>query len=211
MSKETIIIKPPVKGEWTILNPPGHPKLAFDFLATKGGRLPYGGITFFRHLFASISVEETYAWSKPVFAPLEGVVAACSDGTQDRERISMIRDLTFLLMFPPKAGSQFQAYGGNYIILKCGNVYPLLAHLRCGSLCVRVGDHVLAGDRLGDIGNSGSSIQPHLHFQIMSSDNPFPLFRNLLPFKLHAVRKLIRQEWKDFTDAKISNGERLWL
>lgn len=209
MNKETIIINPPVKGEWAIMNPPGHPRLALDFLATKGKKLPYPGSTFFRHLLGSISVEDTYAWRQPVFAPLDGVVAACSDGTPDRERISLLRDLVKLLIFPPKGGSPFQAYGGNYIILKCGSVYPLLAHLRCGSLRVKVGDHVQAGDQLGEVGNSGSSVQPHLHFQVMKNENPFPLFENLLPFRLRKIQKRIGQDWKEILNAELSSSGHL--
>jgi len=142
MSGTSMVIHPPLRGEWAIWNPPGHPKLAFDFLATKGNRSPYPASTFLRHVFGSISVAATYAWRQPVFALLDGEVVACSDGTADRERISMIRDLVALRMFPPRPGSPFPSYGGNYVILKCDDVYPLLAHLRCGSLRVGVGDHL---------------------------------------------------------------------
>lgn len=211
MKGSGVAVDPPLKGEWAILNPPGHPKLAFDFLATQGPRLPYRGSTLLRHLFGSIEVEATYAWSQPVFAPLDGVVVACSDGTPDRERISMLRDLVRLLMFPPKPGSPFAAYGGNYVILKCGDVYPLLAHLRCGSVRVNVGVSVRAGDRLGEVGNSGSSLQPHLHFQVMTNEHPFPLFQNLVPFTFREVRKRIGLEWKTISNAELSNGDQLRL
>lgn len=86
----------------------------------------------------------------------------------------MIRHLVRLLLFSPKPGSLLEAYGGNYVILKCGAVYPLLAHLRCGSVRVKQGDRVRAGEQLGEVGNSGSSLQPHLHFQVMNSEDPFP-------------------------------------
>lgn len=211
MDRTCAVIEPPVKGEWAIMNPPRHPRLAFDFLATKGRRFPYRGSTFLRHVFASIPVQATYAWQQPVFAPLEGDVVACNDGTPDRQRISMIRDLLALLMFPPKPGSPFSAFGGNYVILKCGGVYPLLAHLRCGSVRVKVGDHVHAGDPLGEVGNSGSSIQPHLHFQIMKDEDPFPLFENLLPFRLRKIQKRIGRHWIEMADAELANGDHLRL
>ena len=123
----------------------------------------------------------------------------------------MLRDLASLLLSPPKPGSPFSAYGGNYVVLKCGNVYPLLAHLHCGSICVRVGDRVSAGDKLGEVGNSGSSIQPHLHLQIMDSENPFPLFKNLLPFRFREVQKLIGHAWKVIENAELANGDHLLL
>jgi len=202
-----LVIDPPLEGEWAILNPPG----AYDFLATRGTRLPYAVGTFLLHLFSSIHVDKTYAWGKPVLAPLGGLVIAAVDGVPDRERISMIRDLVRLLLFRPKPGSPLAAYGGNYVILKCGTVYPLLAHLRCGSVRVKPGDTVRAGDQLGEVGNSGSSLQPHLHFQVMNSEDPFPLFRNLLPFTLREVRKRIGREWNTISNADLHNGDHVRL
>ena len=191
MEPQGVLIDPPLRGEWAILNPPGHPKIAFDFLATKGRKIPYRGSALLRHVFASIPVETAYAWGQPVFAPLDGVVVASGDGVPDRQRLSMVRDLVSLTMFPPKPGSPMSAYGGNYLVLRCGDVYPLLAHLRCGTIRVREGDIVRTGAQLAEVGNTGSSIQPHLHFQVMSSENPFPLFHNLVPFRLRNACKRI--------------------
>jgi len=208
---QAVVVDPPLRGEWAILNPPGHPRLAFDFLATKGTRLPYPGSAVLPHIFGSIAVATTYAWRQPVFAPLDGVVVACSDGAPDRERISMVRDLVVLLSRPPQVGSPFEAYGGNYVILQCDHCYPLLAHLRCGSVRVKTGDPVQAGALLGEVGNSGSSIQPHLHFQVMKNESPFPLFQNLLPFRLRNIRKRAGREWKEFPIADLRNGDHLRL
>jgi len=211
MTLTDIVVDSPLRGEWAILNPPGHPKLAFDFLATHGRKLPYRGVDFLRHLFASIPVEATYAWGRPVFAPVDGVVVARSDGAPDRQRISMIRDLIGLLAFPPKPGSPFSAYGGNYVVIRSGDLYPLLAHLRCGSVRVEVGDQVHVGDQIGEVGNSGSSLQPHLHFQVMSSEDPFPLFANLLPFKLRQARRRAGRTWDTIRNAPLRNGDHLQL
>lgn len=209
MSGSGVMVDSPVKGEWAILNPPGHPKLALDLPATQGSRFPYGRSTFFRHVFRSIAVEETYAWKQPVLAPLDGVVVSCHDGSPDRLRLSMIRDLVRLLLFPPNPGSPFTAYGGNYVILKCGDLYPLLAHLRCGSVRVKVGDVVKAGDQLGEVGNSGSPLQPHLHFQVMTNEQPFPLFKNLVPIQFREVHKRVGCKWELLSHAALNNGDRL--
>jgi hypothetical protein len=133
---QPLAINPPVHGQWAILNPPGHAKLAYDFLAVDDQRSPYKGVSLLRHIFSTISVDATLAWSKPVFAVLDGTVVATSDGTPDRERISMARDLLRLMFFGPKVAPPFSALGGNYVILKCGDVYPLYAHLKKGSVCV---------------------------------------------------------------------------
>ena len=43
----------------------------------------------------------------------------------------------------------------------------MYAHLRRGSLAVRAGDRVSAGQELARCGNSGNSTEPHVHFQLM--------------------------------------------
>jgi murein DD-endopeptidase MepM/ murein hydrolase activator NlpD len=52
---------------------------------------------------------------------------------------------------------------GNHVILRCGDVDIVLAHMRQGSVAVAPGDTVQVGDRLGEVGNSGASTEPHLH------------------------------------------------
>jgi len=209
MNEREVVLDAPLRGEWAILNPPGHARLAYDFLATRGRKFPYPVSLFAKHLLLSIPVTDTYAWKQPVFAPADGTVAECSDGAPDRERISMLRDLFRLLRSRPPAGSPFSAYGGNYVILQCGDVYPLFAHLRCGSVSVKSGDRVRAGDLLGEVGNSGSSIQPHLHLQVMTNADPFPLFENLLPFRLRRVRRKIKDTWRQIDNAELANGYHL--
>lgn len=69
-------------------------------------------------------------------------------------------------------------------MIKAGDFYVLLCHLKNGSVSVEKGDAVKIGQQLAETGNSGSSIQPHLHVQVMNNDQYFPLFKNLLPFKI---------------------------
>lgn len=52
---------------------------------------------------------------------------------------------------------------GNHVILRCGAAEIVLAHMRQGSVTVSPGDDVATGDRLGEVGNSGASTEPHLH------------------------------------------------
>jgi len=52
---------------------------------------------------------------------------------------------------------------GNHVILRCGEVEIVLAHMRGGSVVVVPGEQVAVGDRLGEVGNSGASTEPHLH------------------------------------------------
>jgi murein DD-endopeptidase MepM/ murein hydrolase activator NlpD len=69
---------------------------------------------------------------------------------------------------------------GNHVVLDLGDgVYAALAHLRRGSVRVRPGDRVAAGQQLAAWGNSGNSTEPHLHFQLM--DHPSVLLAAGLP------------------------------
>jgi hypothetical protein len=52
---------------------------------------------------------------------------------------------------------------GNHVILRCGEAEIVFAHMRQGSVMVMPGNQVSVGDRLGEVGNSGASTEPHLH------------------------------------------------
>lgn len=55
----------------------------------------------------------------------------------------------------------------HYVSLALGEGrYALYAHLKPGSVRVKPGDRVRAGQVLGLVGNSGNSTRPHLHFQV---------------------------------------------
>jgi len=74
---------------------------------------------------------------------------------------------------------------GNHVVLDLGGgVFAALAHLRRGSLLVRRGDRVAAGQQLAECGNSGNSTEPHLHFQLM--DHPSVLQAAGLPLRFTA-------------------------
>ncbi|MEP2101038.1 MAG: M23 family metallopeptidase [Parasphingorhabdus sp.] len=53
--------------------------------------------------------------------------------------------------------------GGNGVVLKCGTHHVHLHHLKHGSVLTQLGEIVKAGQKIGHIGNSGNTIEPHLH------------------------------------------------
>lgn len=75
------------------------------------------------------------------------------------------------------------AADGNAIILDLGqHRYAMYAHLQPGSIKVHQGDKVKTGQVLGLVGNTGNSLVPHLHFQLM--DQPSSLPANGLPYEI---------------------------
>jgi hypothetical protein len=75
------------------------------------------------------------------------------------------------------------AADGNAVILELGqHRYAMYAHLQPGSIRVHQGDKVKTGQVLALVGNTGNSLVPHLHFQLM--DQPSSLAANGLPYEI---------------------------
>lgn len=57
---------------------------------------------------------------------------------------------------------------GNHIIIKTDDITTLYAH--CSKLLVKEGEEVKKGDNIAEVGNTGNSTGPHLHFEIKKED-----------------------------------------
>lgn len=122
-------------------------------------------------------------FGQPVLAPAGATVVRAHDRARDHWSRSSPAALLFLLA----EGMVRELLGpgrilGNHIVLDLGGgVYAALAHLRRGSVRVRPGDRVAAGQPLAECGNSGNSSEPHLHFQLM--DHPSVLLAAGVPLR----------------------------
>ncbi|RDH80605.1 M23 family peptidase [Mycolicibacterium moriokaense] len=84
-------------------------------------------------------------------------------------------------------GLSLEEYGGNHIVQDIGDGnYAFYAHLKTGSLKVKVGDKLTTGQVIAALGNTGNSDAPHLHFHVMST--PDPLRSDGLPFVFSKFR-----------------------
>jgi Peptidase family M23 len=100
-------------------------------------------------------VEDYYSWAEDVFAPISGkleiVVDAVPDnriGVQDKRNIA-----------------------GNHVVIQTeAKKFVFIAHLQNGSVRVKRGDDVAAGQPIGKCGNSGNSSAPHIHLH--TQDTP---------------------------------------
>jgi hypothetical protein len=91
-----------------------------------------------------------YIFGTPVVVPADGVVTFVVDGHPD-QRIGTV-------------DNRHQA--GNHVVIDIGGGrYIMMGHLHRGSIRVKVGDRVQAGQEIAEVGNSGNTDQPHLHIQ----------------------------------------------
>lgn len=97
---------------------------------------------------------------------------------------------------------------GNFVVLDLGDGrYAFYAHLRPGSVRVEPGDTVRAGEQIGELGNSGSSSGPHLHFHV--SDGISALAADGMPYVFESFE--VTGETGDYETlgAEITTGQRL--
>lgn len=169
-----IKIHSPVKGDWSFMNPPGHHPDAKDIVAVNSKGLPYNGTNTLRHIGSTLDVTETFAWEQEIFSPFEGTVIKVADTAQDKLKINLFRDLIKGLVIAPNTGRNgIESFLGNYVTIKSGDgVHSLFAHLRQESVVVNEGEKIVVGQLIGRVGNSGNTILPHLHFQLMMQNNP---------------------------------------
>jgi len=133
---------------------------AVDWAKVQNGRLFEGG---------GKKVEQYYGFGEDVLAVADGKVVSVHDGMPDQ---------TPFVFMVPKSKSD---YGGNNVVLEIApNVFAWYAHLRQGSVRVKVGDTVEAGAPIAQLGNTGPSEGPHLHFGLLNK--PDPVAGRSLPF-----------------------------
>ena len=111
-----------------------------------------------RGVFCNALVRELRSWlfyGAPVLAAAAGTVVAAVDDQSDQSP-GPPRDVTL------------STAGGNHVIEDIGGGRWILdAHLRLGTITVRPGEPLHAGQRIGQVGNTGSPTAPHLHMQVL--------------------------------------------
>jgi Peptidase family M23 len=116
--------------------------------------------------------ESYFCYDKPIYSVAAGTVVQVLDGLAENI---------------PHSGKyatpiDFDTAGGNHVVVEIApRRYVLYAHMRPGSLRVKLGDTVHAGDVLGHVGNTGSSTEPHLHMHV--DDQPSFLAGNGVPYE----------------------------
>ena len=184
--RDPVVVDFPLRGErWVAVNSPADripshgvdmlgQRYAFDFLRVdeRPGIHAHPAGTL-RGIVIGGRTRECYAWGAPVHMPLDGVIVRAVDGVSERGWLHPVREIGHVLFnaltFTP---ARLPRILGNHVIARCGDVYAAFAHFAPGSVAVREGQSVRAGDVIGRVGHTGNSTMPHLHFQLMDSLDP---------------------------------------
>ncbi|MFT4215745.1 MAG: M23 family metallopeptidase [Micropruina sp.] len=115
--------------------------------------------------------------------------ALCHDGEPDvRVRRSLPAYSGFMRGQPVRVRRGLAGLAGNCVAIAVADGGPCvpIAHLRRGTVAVREGQRVDAGQPIGECGNSGNTTQPHVHLQV--SDSLSGADARGLPFVFAAYR-----------------------
>lgn len=118
---------------------------------------------------------ETYSHGQDVLAVADGVIVQVNDEAAERTRLS----------------DKLTSTQGNHLVLKLDSgEFVHYGHLRPGSATRTAGTRVKAGDKLAEVGFSGSASDPQLHFAL--TDGPDELASEGLAYEFDRYRLLGR-------------------
>jgi hypothetical protein len=180
-----IVLALPFRGTWLARNSPARKvpshgtdlfatTYAIDFIAVRGRRT--AATVDWRSAVSTEPVERFYAFGLPILAPADGRVVAAHDGVEDLvARRSQVSRIPYTLTQGVRARAGAAGIAGNHVIIELADRsgFAVLAHLRQGTVRASVGSPVSTGQVLGECGNSGNSMQPHVHIQVMDAADPF--------------------------------------
>jgi Peptidase family M23 len=159
--KDRTKLKWPLKGEWLVYQGGrstydnyhaaySDERFAYDIVGIKNGKL-YSG--------SADKLEDFFGFGQPVFAPADGTVVGAVDQYDDNP------------VMKPSSSSPKQ---GNNVVIDHGNSeFSMMGHLKRGSVNVKAGDKIKAGQQVGECGNSGNSPFPHLHYHLQTTQEWF--------------------------------------
>lgn len=130
----------------------------------QGGSFSHTGSLYWAFDFdqgSSINNAANPAFGGEVISPVNGTIVEVRDGLQDFNNTA--------------TSNAYNNWGwGNTVVIEDedGYYHIRFAHLRHDTTThLNVGDDVEQGDYIGEVGQTGHSTNPHLHMQIMTSQN----------------------------------------
>lgn len=203
---KTPVIQLPVDGSWKLINAPGHARYAFDLVAVSRDSHQTLRKSRLQHILGRTTASDSYSWTQPIHAPITGIVAHAHDSSPDREHLSLLRDLWAMVVARPALQpGDLSLYAGNHVIIRAASAYRFLAHMQYASLQVAKGEQVESGQLIGRVGNSGFTLEPHLHLQFFDQINDLRAAA-ALPFRVYEYERWTGENWELRTNCSLQKG-----
>jgi hypothetical protein len=139
--------------------------------------------------------DQFFGFGAPVLATGSGRVIEMHDGEADDHKWD-----------PKQLEERETAYAGNYIIIDHLNgEYSWFGHLKQGSTKVKVGEEVRQGQVIAALGASGSSLFPHLHYELRTSGGASKA--DGLPSYFNRIRRVGAKSGETLMRAHIDTGD----
>ena len=185
-----IIVDFPLRGEWISPNAPGTKvpshgtdllgaRYAYDFVGIDPAsrRRRFYRSSLLRYLTLGVRLEDFFGWGEPILSATAGIVLRAEDGWPERNPVHPVRDTSIRIKnaraFTSGQSTDYQTLSGNYVMIESDEGVAVYAHAQTGSIIVSRGDKVVVGQQLANVGHSGNSTAPHLHFQLMDDPDPW--------------------------------------
>lgn len=121
-------------------------------------------------------------YGREIIAPAAGTVVYARNDVPDNEHLGTEPGDDF---YRP-LHDPMMARAGNCVVIDHGNSeYSMMMHLKPGSVTVKVGSRVSAGQVIGKLGSSGDAFGPHVHYQLQSGPELWTY--QSLPFKFQNI------------------------
>jgi murein DD-endopeptidase MepM/ murein hydrolase activator NlpD len=178
----------PVAGTWYVACAPSlqshhrwsvSQEFALDLDSTGANSRAYAG--------QGAKLTDYDAYGKDVMAAADGVVVEAREGAQESDgnlqqpgESKAAHEARWQAQQNALLEKGYRELFGNYVVIRHGDgEFSTYEHLRAGSVKVKKGDAVRRGQAIGQLGHSGNSTSPHLHFQV--TDGPDPAYSRSLP------------------------------
>lgn len=139
--------------------------------------------------------EAYIGFKAPVRAPADGVVAEARDDSPNNRQFDQ-----------RAARANLNLTFGNYLVIDHGHGrFSLLGHISQGSLKVKPGDRVKAGQTVAAVGAAGSSLFPHLHYELI--DGPSTATAEGLPSYFQGLTRLRGSKGTPVRGVSIDSGD----
>jgi hypothetical protein len=188
---QTTVLSLPFEGAWGVVQGmdgggthSGYAAYALDFVPAEPDAASLNEAAFRKRK----QLTDHPCYGRPVLAPASGRVVWARDGARE---------------LPPFRESK-KHEAGNFLILEHGkDEFTEFRHLQRGSIPVKTGDHVAAGQLIGRCGNSGNAVTPHLHFAVLGSYNPIAT----RPFRLSSYEVMTAPNVWQPGDGELKQGQ----